>query len=176
MCRLNTSNRGHFSRIFYELMMCWKKSFKLCIVLCGWLYILNGFRCIISVVPWFSQETVVRPIFWLLCLFYPSFNIAHLIFRYGWPATERLQFTYCYFTIQKRSLWPRGFQENTRKACKSRAARRVVYKLFESLNWQTHFWKAPTRAGYRIRRAKRRKHILRKEKKRLSPKSSECID
>lgn len=69
-----------------------------------------------------------------------------------------------------------GCRKNTRKACKSRAARRVVYKLFESLNWQTHFWKAPTRAGYRIRRAKRRKHILRKEKKRLSPKSSEGID
>lgn len=106
MCRLNTSNRGHFSRIFYELMMCWKKSFELCIVLRGWLYILNDFRRIISVVPWFSQKTVVRPIFWLLCLFYPSFNIAHLTFRYGWPATEHLQFTYCYFTIQKRSLWP----------------------------------------------------------------------
>lgn len=28
----------------------------------GWLYILNGFRRSVSVVPWFSQETVVKPI------------------------------------------------------------------------------------------------------------------
>ena len=55
-------------------MICFEKSFEPCIVLREGLYILNEFKRIDSLVLSLCQETAVKPIFWLLCLFYPSLN------------------------------------------------------------------------------------------------------